>query len=155
VPITEGEGLDHSVDAIVAEIEVSQRCILPQHSCKTVCPSIADLIASVVPAVVHVRVVPCASLLVLSFIWRDLRFVSFGKILVCARHALPSLAASADLLDSLVLLHSLRPVAAFCALLLTAGTDKSLRRFVLSTDAANGAPCTAWPGLAPSVSPCA
>ena len=50
-----------------------------------------------------------------------------------ARHALPGLAASADLLCSLVLLPSLCPGAAFCALLLTAGTVKFLCRFVLGT----------------------
>ena len=50
-----------------------------------------------------------------------------------ARHALPGLAASADLLCSLVLLPSLCPGAAFCALLLTAGTGKFLCRFVLGT----------------------
>ena len=34
----------NSADVIAAEIEVSQRCALPQHSCKTLCPSLADLI---------------------------------------------------------------------------------------------------------------
>jgi hypothetical protein len=33
-------------NAIAEEIEVSQRCPLRQHSCKTLCPSIADLIAT-------------------------------------------------------------------------------------------------------------
>ncbi len=34
-----------SFDAIPLEIEVSQRWALPQHSCKTLCPGLADLIA--------------------------------------------------------------------------------------------------------------
>jgi hypothetical protein len=33
-----------SADPIVAEIEVRQCCALPQHSCKTFCPSLADVI---------------------------------------------------------------------------------------------------------------
>ena len=33
-------------DVIVAEIQVSQRCALPEHSCQPLCSSIADPIAT-------------------------------------------------------------------------------------------------------------
>ncbi len=35
-----------SADLIFLEIQVSQRCALCQHSCKTLCPSIAHLIGN-------------------------------------------------------------------------------------------------------------
>jgi hypothetical protein len=57
-------------------------------------------------------------------IWRDLSLCSL-------RAVFPH--ASGDLMGSLLLLPSLCPGVAFCALLLTTGTGKSLRRFVLDT----------------------
>jgi hypothetical protein len=35
-----------AADVIVAEIEVSQHCALPQNSCKPLCPRIDDSIAA-------------------------------------------------------------------------------------------------------------
>ncbi len=40
--------LVHSADVIAAQIEVSQRCALPQHSCKTFCPACAYLIPAAI-----------------------------------------------------------------------------------------------------------
>jgi hypothetical protein len=37
-----------SADVIAAQIEVSQRCALPQHSCKTFCPACAYLIPAAI-----------------------------------------------------------------------------------------------------------
>ena len=40
--------LPDSADVIAAQIEVSQRCALPQHSCKTFCPACAYLIPAAI-----------------------------------------------------------------------------------------------------------
>jgi hypothetical protein len=72
-----------------------------------------------------------ASFLVLSC-WC---FLSFGEICLEFVLATPCLASLLPLTSqgSLVLLPSLHIGATFCALLLTTGTGKSLRRFVLGS----------------------